>query len=145
MFVKKNETVIEHLRLEDIQITEESVICIFLEEDGTTPLRVCINEVFENANIFKSVSHEALVALRKVYEIIDRKKKLAKISAILGKNSYEITYNDQFKAKITGEALCSDHELLGRLDIKDAFKIIYNTAFNNAMTGYLNSDKKILD
>lgn len=133
------------LRLEDIQISEKSIICIFSEKGGITPLRVNINEIFENLNVYNSIAPETLIVLRKIYEITNKTKNSAKISAILNKNIYEITYNNKFKTKITGDNICLDYDILAILDIKDAFKIIYNTAFNHALTAYFRSSQKNIE
>jgi hypothetical protein len=139
----KNKTVKEYLlRLEHLQITEKVIMCIFSERGGITPLKVSIKEVCENENIFKSISPETLIVLRSLHAIFNKTKNKIKISGVLNKNMYEIVYNDKFKTKITGQDLCQDYELLKDMDIKDAFKVIYNTAFNQAIISFANFQSK---
>lgn len=139
-FKRKNKRENYILRLENILFSNKSIICIFSEKGGITPLRVNMEEIFSNINILKSIHPEVLFTLRKIYDM-DISKNKVKVSAILNENKYEIIYRNKFKINISGSDLCKDLELLSLMSIKDSFNIIYNTAFNNALSAYITSSK----
>jgi len=141
---RKNKQEEYPLRLEDILCSGSSMICIFSEVGGITPLKIEIDKVFSSLTLLKSIHPETLLALRKAYELNDRLKNKVKLSATLNNNGYEIIYDSKFKVTTSGTSLCQDLELLSLMPVKDVFTIVYNTAFNAAISQYTHFDQTTL-
>ncbi len=141
-FMKKNENMEYALRLEDILTTENSsIICIFSEKGGITPLKLKIEEIFSNTNILRNVHPETIIALRKIYDMNQVTQRKLKLLSILNRNEFEVCFDGKFKTRISGKDFCADLSFASMMDIKDAVEIIYNTAFNEAFSAFVTLDK----
>jgi hypothetical protein len=142
-FLKRSEVIEYSLRLEDIVTVDDSVICVFTEKGGITPLKLTIEEIFANMNILRNIHPETIIALRKIYEMDKITQKKLKLLAIMNQNEFEVCFDGKLKIKISGKDFCTDLSLASMMDVKDVIKIIYNTAFNEAFSAFTNLDKKV--
>lgn len=97
-----------------------------------TSFKVSIKEILANFNIMCHIRPDILLVLRAVYEKHQRDKHKVKILNILRGNQYRINYEDDFSVTMEGIEICKDLNLLEQMDIKDIFKIVYNTAYQQA-------------
>ena len=139
--IKRNENVEYTLRLGDILTIDDSVICVFTEKGGITPLKLTIEEIFSNVKILRNIHPETIIALRKIYEMNEMAKNKLKLLSILNQNEFEVCYDGKLKTKISGKDFCTDISIASMMDIKDAIKVIYNTAFNEAFLALTTLEK----
>ncbi len=141
-FGKKNETIEYTLRLEDVLIDEEPIVCVFSEKGGIAPapLKFKIEEIFSNPNLLRNIHPETIISLKKIYDM--RKFKSLKLLSVINQNEFEVCFDGRFKTKISGKDFCSDLSLASMMDVKDVITIIYNTAYSEAFSVFLNLTKE---
>lgn len=145
-FLRKTESVEYNLRLEDVLIDEEPIICIFSEKGGITPLKLEIEEIFYNVNLLRNVHPETIISLKKIHDMRNISKKNLKLLSVINQNEFEVCYDGKFKTKISGKDFCSNLSLASMMDIKDVMTVIYNTAYSEAFSTFMNLTKeKIID
>ena len=64
-----------------------------------------------------------------------------RILNVLRGNQYKIIYDDDFSVTMEGKEICKDLNLLELMDIKDIFKIVYNTAYQQAYKDFKSVDQ----
>lgn len=138
--MEKNETVEYTLRLEDVLIDEEPIVCVFSEKGGITPLKFKIEEIFSNVNLLRNVHPETIISLKKIHDM--QKSRSLKLLSVINQNEFEVCYDGKLKTKISGKDFCSNLSLASMMDIKDVITIIYNTAYSEAFSVFLNLTKE---
>lgn len=143
-FKKKKQSIKENdylLRLEDIKICKGHIICTFSQKGEITSFQASIKELLTNFNIMRHIRPDVLLELRTIYERHQQDKHKVRILNVLRGNQYKIIYDDNFAMTMEGKEICKDLNLLELMNIKDIFKIVYNTAYQQTYKDCKSADQ----
>ncbi len=121
-------------RSEPIYIKNNELYCIITELGYMEPMHLPVRKVLSDPSYHQEINPQELMLLQKQHYQFENKKNKVRVISEYRNNEYSISSNNVEIRKISGDNLCEDLGLLESMSIKDAFSIIYKTAYRNGMT-----------
>lgn len=109
------------------------LICLISDKTNVNPYQVFAKEIFSNDNLLSQIKPRELLKLKEIYD--SGKEAYVMLTESYSSNKFKILYHDH-EFVMTGKDICKDINLLKSMRFNDAFRIIYNTAYTEAMLNY---------
>lgn len=118
------------LKITDIAIKNNDIICRINDKTNVNPYNVLASEIFKNDNLLSQIKPRELIKLKELYDEIKRKHVF--VIETRRRNKYKILHHDH-EFIMSGKDICKDMKLLKAMSTEDAFGIIYNTGYLDAI------------
>ncbi len=118
------------LRITNIAVKNNDIICRITDKTNVNPYNLLASEILKNDNLLSQIKPRELIKLKELYDEI--KRKYVFVIETRRKNKYKILHHDH-EFIMSGKDICKDMKLLKAMSIEDAFAIIYNTGYLDAL------------
>ena len=119
------------LKIINATIQDDDITCRIYDKMNVNPYaNMLASEILKNDNLLSQIRPREILKLKELYDEI--KGKCVFLIETRQKNKYKILYHDH-EFTMEGKDICKDMKLLGSMRIEDAFGIIYNTGYQDAM------------
>ena len=118
------------LKITDIAIKNNDIICRINDKTNVNPYHVLASEIFKNDNLLSQIKPRELIKLKELYDEIKRKHVF--VIETRRRNKYKILHHDH-EFIMSGKDICKDMKLLKAMSTEEAFGIIYNTGYLDAI------------
>src|SRR3990167_5392501 len=109
------------------------LMCLVSDKTNVSPYQVLAREIFSNDNLLSHIKPRELLKLKEIYD--SRKEAYVLLIESYANNKYKISYHDH-EFMMVGKDICKDINLLKSMRFDDAFRIIYHTAYTEAILNY---------
>lgn len=132
---------VEQFKIESVFYKNEILYCKVKDYVSVNPFVLPVVQILTDDALMEKVKRQDLLKLQKILNETTDRPRVKIIETFVTENKYCIKYHDQ-KFTMSGNDLCRDLQLLDAMNIRDACKIIYETAYFTAMTDYSEVLKK---
>jgi len=129
--VKRRQRSNDYIELKEINDNYNTPVCVFRDFNNYFTLKAY--EVLNNDHLLYKLDPKAILLIKNIHDKCKIPENFMYIKSSKKNGEYKIMTPQGWCFNLNRDSICENNDILKNLPFEDAFKIIYETAYNNAL------------